>query len=676
MHRTLSALSTFLLTLPTVAWGQSPAPGELEVIEHASRPWPAHQCQTFTPEVEAMAAHFRENGLTYEPRDAGPVTLVETQDRGQVFTFYDDTGQFIPSNFNPARSDHFQRLVSAVWQRFYLFHDDVFEFMVFIPNWNIPGLGAFYLPLANDVRGIGYRNNPGPEIYDSTPQLNIEGIVFLNNYRGFLGGFGRLLGHFTFAQELGHRWGVFARFDDGDGDSAAFLGRDDSHWSYFFNSRNSAMEGNRWNEISDGRFRTATDIRDPLFGDFDLYFMGLMPPEEVQPTYLIMDPDVPSNARSVDGGRIRASSTPQFNSPVTVEGSKREITLDHVIEAEGERRPHADDSPKTFRVAFVFLVRQNEVVNNQVLQEVEDLRTFFEESWEFDVGGRADLITNLQGVHGHWGESCSRAQMEPGDCDDAVSDMCAEPTANGGRPFCAKRCEEDADCSRGGFGAQCCETAFLNGEQVKMCSYDFICGTGLATGGSSSGSMGGSSSGEPVDLGPTAGESCDASTTCAPGLTCVGEPGKASGTCRFPCNTDTGGEEGGCPDLHECRELGDGPNGVCFPFEGTDCDDDDDCAAGLTCVGSAGSPTGLCRFNCSPALPDCRAGFECRALGTDGDGVCVPGAGGGGGSGGLCHSAVNPPGTEGTHDPEPPVGLALLGLLLAYFVLRQNRRTA
>ena len=56
-------------------------------------------------------------------------------------------------------------------------------------------------------------------------------------------------------QEAGHRWLAFLGFRDHTGErSEALLENDDAHWSFFFNSDASVMEGNRIEDFGGGQF--------------------------------------------------------------------------------------------------------------------------------------------------------------------------------------------------------------------------------------------------------------------------------------------------------------------------------------------------------------------------------------------------------------------------------------
>jgi hypothetical protein len=76
-------------------------------------------------------------------------------------------------------------------------------------------------------------------------------------------------------QEVGHRWLAYLRFSDHNRQSSgALLGRDDSHWSFFFNSDASVMEGNRIQDLGGGMFRTTGAVE--RYSLLDQYAMGLV----------------------------------------------------------------------------------------------------------------------------------------------------------------------------------------------------------------------------------------------------------------------------------------------------------------------------------------------------------------------------------------------------------------
>ena len=78
---------------------------------------------------------------------------------------------------------------------------------------------------------------------------------------------------------------------------------------------------------------------------------------------------------------------------------------------------------RSFRMAFLVLVLSEDVADEDVLGQIDEVRTTFEADWEADVGNRADLDTTLgDGDAPNWGEDA-----DTGDSGDtAAVDCCKE----------------------------------------------------------------------------------------------------------------------------------------------------------------------------------------------------------------------------------------------------------
>jgi len=168
--------------------------------------------------------------------------------------------------------------------------------------------------------------------------------------------------------ELGHRWLAYVRFP-GDNERL-LLGRDDSHWSFFVDTRtndagsfSSLMEGNAWREAG-GSLYTTSETAVNYFSRLDQYLMGLRPPEEVPPfTYLETDPQTHELLRQ--------------KSPVSgysVSALKHTARVEQVIEREGPRLPDAASAPKSFRVAFILLAEPGATPSAPTLQKMSTYR--------------------------------------------------------------------------------------------------------------------------------------------------------------------------------------------------------------------------------------------------------------------------------------------------------------
>src|SRR5262249_5769226 len=121
-------------------------------------------------------------------------------------------------------------------------------------------------------------------------------------------------------QEVGHRWGAFVHFRKAGARGNELMGRDDAHWSFFYNSLASHLEGNEWRDNGGGSFLSvgATSRYSPL----DQYLMGLRSKDEVPPPFVITSPS---------GGQ--RDTPPRLG--VNLRGQRLDVSVDDVIAFEG-----------------------------------------------------------------------------------------------------------------------------------------------------------------------------------------------------------------------------------------------------------------------------------------------------------------------------------------------------
>ncbi len=213
----------------------------------------------------------------------------------------------------------------------------------------------FYLPLANDVRGLGYGHlglAPG-ETFRSGVDPRLDGVAFLGDLPSALADPARARA--LFLHEVGHRWGAYVHVA-GEGPADAALGRACSHWSYFLHSEGSALEGNRWIAAGPGRW-APQPVDAPGYSDLDRYLMGFLPAAAVAPAWRLAVPTAPC-AEPARGG----VANPAWQGPVGAEGGPIveaeaiEVTAAQVQAAEGPRVPAWPDSPQRWTVRFVVLL--------------------------------------------------------------------------------------------------------------------------------------------------------------------------------------------------------------------------------------------------------------------------------------------------------------------------------
>ncbi|MCM8775460.1 MAG: hypothetical protein NC930_03815, partial [Candidatus Omnitrophica bacterium] len=299
--------------------------------------------------------------------------------------------------------------LTAVNQRLQENLGGLFDFVTFFPtaaardslanfhllatqNDGVPlGFGA---PVKTDIEGIGFvQDDPlvrrlnetfGPRIAEL-----FSGFMEVVSSRGKLEGlswvdlpaiskYGTGAANFTdfvLLQEIAHRWGVFLSSGGRKGaDPLGILGRDGAHWSPFFDAGNSPMDGIDWRDNGDGTFTmesfwglswfdmifNETPKHINWFNDFDLYAMGLLAPSSVHASFVIENPRHPNGTALTDENFLEilcSSNDASFFLHPTIQGTRRDVTIQDIIQIEGPRNPSAEDAQtqKHFSIAMVVL---------------------------------------------------------------------------------------------------------------------------------------------------------------------------------------------------------------------------------------------------------------------------------------------------------------------------------
>ena len=287
-------------------------------------------------------------------------------------------------------------------QKFYRNHDDAYDFLVVF---NAVGLGvggtafAFELNVRNEVLGIGELLG-GRAVVDFGPQFgsarrlqSYMNMGPLTNYPDdpttqiFTLGENNTLSVIT--HEAGHRFLSYVEFiDPATGlRSADLLGRQGAHWSFFLNTDASVLEGNRIEDraMMTPRFLTTGTVAH--YSELDQYLMGFRSADEVTPTFLV---DQPANFQQ---GTRSAASAPQTG--ISFDGERKEITVDMIIDAEGERIPDASVSQRKFNFAFILLVDADSEPSEADLEKLDNIRAAWEPFFEQAADMRADAHTEL-----------------------------------------------------------------------------------------------------------------------------------------------------------------------------------------------------------------------------------------------------------------------------------------
>lgn len=287
----------------------------------------------------------------------------------------------------------------AAIQAFYASHPnrDVYDFIYLITDFpfDLGDAFAFYLPLRNDAAGIGLPVGQSSETLNINSQ-KIQGLLNLSNISQaypaspvtrFLGANHALS---IMGQEQGHRWLSFVGYPGND--PILLLGRDDAHWSFFMNiestisspaaRRSSSAEGSVWRDNGNGSF-TSVNLIDG-FSLLDQYLMGLRPASDVPDTFVITNPS----------GTVRTRESNPFPN-VNVFGTRQTVTMNQILQANGNRTPNSNTSQKTFRAAVVLLVQAGTQASQATLDKVTLYRLAWESYFFQSASGLASINTGL-----------------------------------------------------------------------------------------------------------------------------------------------------------------------------------------------------------------------------------------------------------------------------------------
>ena len=278
----------------------------------------------------------------------------------------------------------------ALTNKFYRTHSDTFDQVVL---WTdapiITDAFAYETTVKNEISGIGV------DIYDISGDFGSAGRLRSIVVMDWLGKYpdnplSRFLGEnntvSVLGQESGHRWLAFLEFRDRTGTrSDVLLGRDLAHWSFFFDSDASVMEGNDIEDQGGGSFRTVGAVK--RYSALDQYAMGLLAPSQVPSFFYVENPVNMSATRTRE-------SAPEVG--VTFNGTRRDVLIGDVVSVLGPRVPTAADSPRVHRQAFIYLVSNGKAADPGQVAKVDTIRKAWETFFLQATDGRMQAVTSLR----------------------------------------------------------------------------------------------------------------------------------------------------------------------------------------------------------------------------------------------------------------------------------------
>jgi hypothetical protein len=278
---------------------------------------------------------------------------------------------------------------AATAKAFYRSHPDAFEYLVIFNNLDTElggGTFAYERPIKNQVTGIGLPTFNEAGAFGSAGRLESllnmgplsqyptdPNVTFLGTNTTFD----------VFGQEAGHRFLAYPGFDDRGQTSDLLLGRASSHWSFCMDSDASDMEGNDWRDNGDGTFTTVDATS--RYSLLDQYMWGLVPSSAVPATFFL-------TACDTNASRSRA---PEIG--VSMTSARRNVTIQEIVRANGQRKPAVGAAPTTWHMAFILIVKPGEIPPHRTLRQIDTIRRFWPEYFKQVTDNRGTMITTLDG---------------------------------------------------------------------------------------------------------------------------------------------------------------------------------------------------------------------------------------------------------------------------------------
>ncbi|MCP4502178.1 MAG: hypothetical protein GY822_19650 [Deltaproteobacteria bacterium] len=333
---------------------------------------------------------------------------------------------------------------------------DNFDFVTVFTSFSDNGVAAYYMPLRQYTTGLGNCDfNSGETfgcVFDSFSQdqqsdsgVRLQGFVFMNSL-SYWAAWDRQMDGVThpvssedhslypvMGQEIAHRWGSGLRFKDPRTSiiSTKLLGRDKSHWAGWVDSDASVMDGVDWVEQDDGTFLAVNDMF--RFSTLDLYTMGALPQQAARPFFFIDDARFIAN-QFVGNQPVPAELTTYLPSieyltergvDLEATGERVDLTIQNIIEAEGQRCPDPDHTQKTFKQLFVLVTSpgQSAAQVSGIVADLEVAKTVWEGWWLKNTERRLSLCAHPDA----W--ECPLAEAELGNwsIDDDNGDAIIDP---------------------------------------------------------------------------------------------------------------------------------------------------------------------------------------------------------------------------------------------------------
>jgi hypothetical protein len=189
--------------------------------------------------------------------------------------------------------------------------------------------------------------------------------------------------------EFGHRWLLFVSLLE-NGLRGKILNPAGAHPAQYIDTRaafkvytdrdTSVMGGGYFTENSNGTFTTA-QYAPYGYSWLDLYLMGLAAPSEVPPWFYVAD------SSPALGNEYYAPANQTYS------GTRREVTMQQVIDGTGPRKPAYPDAQQRFRVVFVLVTEPEREPAPSELAAIQGYRATLEADFVTATNHRGAVTT-------------------------------------------------------------------------------------------------------------------------------------------------------------------------------------------------------------------------------------------------------------------------------------------
>ena len=314
--------------------------------------------------AELNRAHLEQAGALPDIQKTGVV--------GEVFVMEDSDGRLTTVE----NGEEIPDLVEA-YKVFRQQNGDEFDFVTFFcdgPSGFPTFDTSFHWGIFNDIQGIGRPLYDYRDVLGGSDKL--QSIHFMHHTH---------FNRYVILQEVGHRWGAFVGFKESAGGPVKYdlliqsgAGAY-SHWDILFDDDLSPLDYDviDWIANPDGTFSYQNiPNQNRAYCNLDLYLMGLIPSGQVGSFYFLR------NIQNLGGQRFSAE--------------KKQVQLQNIIFAEGDRRPTASEAQKLFKQAFVLLTRNYDLAAS-LGQTIDRFRQEYTAAFAEATNNLATVETTLGG---------------------------------------------------------------------------------------------------------------------------------------------------------------------------------------------------------------------------------------------------------------------------------------